>query len=282
MLKIFVLMFVAMSMIPAGDAAGKILTTDHSASPLFVAWSRFALGALVALPLARHDTVRLLGNWRIWLRACMLLGGITCIQIALQTAPIANVFAAFFIGPIFSYVLSVLLLKESVTPVRNIMMALGFLGVLLVVRPGLDTSSGLMFAAMAGLFYGTFLTTSRWLSTIARPASLLFTQLFIPALLLTPFAWTLVPDVTLAVTGLTLASSLFSMGGNFLLLFAYARADATTLAPFVYFQLFAATLLGWILFQDLPDGMTWLGLALIIGAGIASATLGTGARRSKT
>ncbi|NKW91628.1 DMT family transporter [Rhodobacteraceae bacterium R_SAG9] len=273
MWKTFVLMFVAMSMIPAGDTAGKLMTQDFGTSPLFVAWSRFVLGSLIALPLLRPDALRLLTNWRIWLRAALLTGGITCIQTALQTAPLADVFAAFFIGPLFSYLLSVLLLGETVTRARSALMGLGFLGVMLVVRPSFDMSPGLLWALAAGLFYGAFLTASRWLAPIARPTSLLFTQLFLAAVMMTPFCLNQIPPMTPTLAGLTAASAILSMGGNFLLLFAYARAEAAVLAPFVYLQLVSAVALGWLIFKDLPDAYTWLGLSLIIGAGIASALL---------
>lgn len=273
MWKLAALMFLAMSMIPAGDTAGKLLSSEHGVSPFFVAWSRFVIGSLVALPLVRPDTLRILRDRRIWLRAALLAGGILSIQMALQRAPVADVFAAFFIGPIFSYLLSVLLLGERVTRLRSALMLLGFAGVLLVVRPGLGTGSGIGFALLAGLFYGAFLTASRWLSPVARPASLLFSQLFLSALMLTPFSLQTVPELTPTLIGLTFTSALFSLGGNFLLLFAYARAPAATLAPFVYFQLIGAVLLGWVVFRDLPDAATWAGLALIIGAGIASANL---------
>ncbi len=273
MWKLAALMFLAMSMIPAGDTAGKLLSSEHGVSPFFVAWSRFVIGSLVALPLVRPDTLRILRDRRIWLRAALLAGGILSIQMALQRAPVADVFAAFFIGPIFSYLLSVLLLGERVTRLRSALMLLGFAGVLLVVRPGLGTGSGIGFALLAGLFYGAFLTASRWLSPVARPASLLFSLLFLSALMLTPFSLQTVPEMTPTLIGLTFTSALFSLGGNFLLLFAYARAPAATLAPFVYFQLIGAVLLGWVVFRDLPDAATWAGLALIIGAGIASANL---------
>ncbi|WP_422054632.1 DMT family transporter [Shimia sp.] len=282
MWKTFALMFVAMSMIPAGDTAGKLMTQVHGTSPLFVAWSRFVLGSLIALPLLRPETLRLLTNWRIWLRAALLTGGITCIQTALQSAPLADVFAAFFIGPLFSYLLSVLLLGETVTRARSALMGLGFLGVMLVVRPSFDMSPGLLWALAAGLFYGAFLTASRWLAPIARPTSLLFTQLFLAAVMMTPFCLTQIPPMTLTLAGLTATSAILSMGGNFLLLFAYARAEAAVLAPFVYLQLVSAVALGWLVFEDLPDAYTWLGLSLIISAGIASALLSrirTGAPR---
>lgn len=273
MQRAILIMFVAMSLIPAGDAAGKIMTSQLGASPVFVAWSRFSIGTLLVLPFLPPRTLDLLRNWRIWLRAATLAGGITCIQTALKTADIGTVFAAFFVGPIFSYVLAVIFLRETVTPLRTALILLGFAGVLLVVRPGTDTDPGLFWALAAGLFYGAFLTLSRWLSHLAPPMSLTFSQLFIAGLLLTPLGLMHLPDMSSQMATLTLASATFSMLGNLLLLFAYRLAPATRLAPLIYLQLIAAVALGWTVFGDLPDGFTWAGLALIIGAGLVSARL---------
>lgn len=267
------IMFIAMSLIPAGDLAGKLLTGAHGAAPIYVAWSRFALGLLILAPFVPPAAWRLLANWRIWFRALLLAGGILSIQSALRTEPLANVFAAFFVGPILSYALSALLLREPVTMLRSALMLLGFGGVLLVVRPGLGGSPGLLLALLAGCFYGAFLTASRWLSHLGSPLALSLTQLAVAGLVLTPFGLSALPAFTPEVAGLTLASAMGSMLGNLLLLVAYARAPATRLAPLVYFQLVAATGLGWAVFGDLPDFWTWAGLSLVLGAGLVSALL---------
>ncbi len=273
MQRAVLIMFVAMSLIPAGDAAGKLMTSTMGVAPVFVAWSRFALGGLLVLPFLPPHTMQLLCNWRIWVRAALLTGGITSIQTALVSTDIATVFAAFFIGPIFSYVLAILFLKEPVTPMRSLLVLLGFAGVLLVVRPGVDADLGVLWAVLAGLFYGGFLTMSRWLGGIASPVALTFTQLLIAAILTLPLGVLHLPAPTTSITALTLISAACSMLGNLLLLYAYRLASATKLAPLVYFQLIAATALGWIIFGNLPDNYTWAGLILIIGAGLASARL---------
>ncbi|SDG91472.1 DMT family transporter [Sulfitobacter delicatus] len=270
------IMFIAMSLIPAGDSAGKILTGGLGVAPVFVAWSRFAIGALLVLPFLPRGTWALMRDKRLWLRAATLAAGITCIQTALQTEAIANVFAAFFIGPMFSYLLAALLLRERITLLRSALIMAGFIGVLLVVRPGMGGTSGgpgLLFAVAAGLFYGVFLTMSRWLSDVAAPLALTFTQLAMSAVMLLPLGLLNLPPATLEVAGLASLSALFSMLGNLLLLYAYRRAPATRLAPLVYFQLIAAVLLGLFLFNTLPDTLTWAGLAVIITAGITSARL---------
>ncbi|MFS4580681.1 DMT family transporter [Phaeobacter sp. C3_T13_0] len=266
-------MFVAMSMIPAGDLCGKLLTSSGLATPGFVAWSRFAIGTALVLPFAGGKALPLFADWRLWMRATLLSGGILSIQIALQTEPLANVFAAFFVGPIASYILSVLLLREPATILRSLLMAIGFCGVLLVVRPGLGGSANLIWAVLAGMCYGGFLTTSRWLSHLGTPLQLSLTQLAISALLTLPLGLATLPAPSFSTAALTMGSAMFSMLGNLLLLFAYTSAPASRLAPLVYFQLIAAVSLGWWAFDQWPDALTWAGLGVVISAGLASARL---------
>ena len=271
--RIFIIMLIAMSLIPSGDTAGKLLTSDHGVSPFFVAWSRFAIGAVLILPFATLQMRRLWRDTRIWLRAMLFAAGITSIQIALTTEPIATVFAAFFIGPALSYLLAVYFLREPFDKRRALLVFGGFMGVLIVVRPGMGGGIGMGWAVFAGICYGSFLTMSRGLSTVATPIELTISQLMICALLLLPVGAAQWPHMSAAVGALAVTSAVCSLAGNLILLYAYRIAPATTLAPLVYLQLLGAVLLGWSVFGALPDGPTWVGLCLIILAGAASGRL---------
>lgn len=276
-LRALPLMLLAMSLIPAGDTAGKLLG-EAGVAPAFTAWSRFALGAVMILPFVLHLTrPAIFADWRVWLRGLLLVGGILSILTALRTEPIANVFGAFFLGPILAYVLSAWLLNEGFSRARMVLLGIGFLGVLLVVRPGFGMTPGLGFAVMAGVFYGGFLTASRWLSDIAHPGALLLSQLVVGALVLAPFGLTAWPDFEPRILALTLGSALGSMLGNLCLILALRMAPASGLAPFVYTQLIAATGLGWAVFDALPDALTLTGLAVLVVSGLA--TLALRARR---
>ena len=269
------LMVVGMCLIPGGDTAGKFLTSQFGASSGFVAWSRFALGLLLLATLLRRlPNWALLRDWRIWLRGALISGGILSILTALKTEPIANVFGAFFVGPIMSYVLSVLLLKEPLIPVRAVLVSLGFVGVLLIVRPGFDFSPGLGFAVLAGIFYGSFLTASRWLSDVAGGGDLLLSQLVVGTILLAPIGLAQLPMFTPTVVALTGASALASGLGNLCLILAYRRAQASVLAPLVYIQLLAATFFGIVFFGDVPDVIALFGMALIVLSGLAASLVG--------
>lgn len=273
MLRAILIMFIAMSLIPIGDGAGKMLVTREGFNPYFLAWSRFTLGALMVLPLLPKGRVdpRIFFDWRIWLRGLLIVCSISSILTALQTAPLPDVFGAFFVGPILSFFLSAWFLKERITKTNTILLLVGFCGVLLVVKPGDDMSIGLGFAVLSGLFYGCFLTANRWLSNTAPPRALLFSHLAIGAVVLLPFGVSNIPIFTPTNVMLMTASAAASMAANLLLVIAYRMAPASRLAPFVYFQLISATAMGWMVFGDWPDVLSVVGLLLLIGSGISSA-----------
>lgn len=264
-------MILAMTLIVSGDAAGKLLTVAGF-NPLFIGWSRLAFGALFVLSfsgLTRQELPALL-NWRILLRAALVTIAISCILTALRTEPIANVFGAFFIGPLISYFLSALLLKEPISWARTALLIFGFVGVVLVVKPGFGMTSGMGFAVMAGCFYGMFLVATRWLGNAYRPRFLLVSQLIIGGILLTPFAIGPIPELNFHLSGLIAISAIASALGNLLFVHVSRTTPASVVAPLVYSQLLAATLIGYLVFADWPDGLSLIGLGVIMGTGLAS------------
>ncbi|MGB0967598.1 MAG: DMT family transporter [Halocynthiibacter sp.] len=263
----------AMILIPGGDAAGKILTADLGVSPFFVAFSRFLIGMLMFLPIVGRFDLRLYLDWRIWLRGAFITCGIASILTALRTEDIANVFAIFFVGPILSYFASGLFLKEQLDHRRTILLLVGFCGVLLVVRPGPDMGTGALFALMAGIFYGSYLTASRWLATRARPLEMLLSQLVIGTLLLAPIGVTALPTYAPELVIPVLISAFGSAIGNYCLVLAYRRAEASRLAPFIYLQLISATVFGVLIFDSWPDALAFGGIALLLTSGFATLIL---------
>lgn len=272
MAAVIISVFAAMVLIVGGDAAGKTLTAA-GVSPGFVAWARFAIPALLFWPLARirRHEIAVLADWRLWLRASLIAGGIACILKALSTAPMADVFAAFFVGPIVSFALSALLLGERVTVLRTALLAVSFAGVLIAVRPGLDMPQGIGWALLAGVLHGGYLVATRWLAPDFRPMLLLWSQLTIGALVLTPFAGSSLPEMSSQLIWLLIISAIASASGNLLLVLVNRTTPASTIAPLIYSQLVAATVIGWLVFAAWPDTQTLIGLVIIIVAGVGSA-----------
>lgn len=270
--RLIATVFIAVTCVVIGDTAGKLLT-GGGVDPFLVAWSRFLLGALMLLPfsgLARQELPGL-RDWRVLLRAGLIASGICCILTALKSEPIANVFGAFFVGPVVSYILAILFLGERPSAQRSLLLALGFAGVMLVVKPGFGSSAGMGFALAAGTFYGAYLVMTRTLAGRFRPRFLLISQLLIGAVVLTPFGLQAdfpMPDMPLLM--LLLISAIGSALGNFLLVMASRKAEASLIAPLVYSQLISATVLGIVVFGDWPDLVSLAGLVLIAVSGLGS------------
>ena len=266
------IMLIAMSLIPLGDAGGKLLTQNNVDS-FFVAWSRFFIGGICLLPFMRLRLVELpsIFNWRVLLRGVFITGSISCILLALSTEPIANVFATLFLAPIAAYFLAALLLKEKITATRIILLLIGFCGVLMVVKPNLNMSQGMIYALLTSCFYSGYLVSNRWLVGHYRPRFLLISQLFIGSLLLAPIGLSKIPSsFDTHITQLVLLSALGSAVGNLLFIEASRRIPTNVAAPLIYSQLLFATLYGITIFGTWPDTLSQIGLAVIIFSGFAS------------
>lgn len=255
LLRLIATIFIAVTCVVIGDTAGKLLT-GGGVDPFIVAWSRFFLAALMLLPFSRLTPRELpaLLNRSVLLRAVFIVCGICCILTALKTEPIANVFGAFFVGPVVSYILAIVFLGERPSIQRNLLLAIGFAGVMLVVKPGFGSSAGMAYALAAGTFYGAYLVMTRALAGSFRPRFLLISQLLIGAVVLAPFGLRSnfpVPDMPLFA--LLLISAVGSAVGNYLMVMASRKAEASLIAPLVYSQLISATGLGIVVFGDWPD-----------------------------
>lgn len=273
MTRAIVLMLIGMACIPAGDAASKILTSQLGVAPAFVAFTRFALAAVIILPFTLKGGWSVFRDPLVWVRGGLIAGGISSITVALETIDLATAFGGLFFAPIVSFVTAMIFLREQASPARLFLVVIGFVGVLLVAQPGMAFSSGKILALLAGLFYGLYLTVSRVTAQAHPPLKLLLSQLGIAAVLSAPFGLSQVPDVTFSIGVLVALSAVFSMFGNLLLIVAYGLAPATRLAPLVYFQLIVALGLGVSVFGQLPDMVALIGLCVIAASGFASFAL---------
>ena len=208
------------------------------------------------------------------LRGCFISGGIFSILTALKTEPIANVYGAFFIGPIVSYGIAYLFMGEAVSRSKTLLLLVGFIGVLMVVQPGFGMSSGILFALLAGCCYGSYLATTRLVAGAFTPPLLLISQLMIGSVVLLPVGMS-ETLLTLNATSYFLIglSAIFSAAGNYLLVLANRWAEATLIAPLVYSQLISASTAGLVVFGDWPDRLSFVGLSLILVSGFGSLML---------
>ena len=165
--------------------------------------------------------------------------------------------------------LSATILKEKVGLRRWIAVVVGFIGVVIILRPGFNTISLASLAALGtGICYSFYVITTRKLSSLDSPLlTLIFTGLIgaIIISLIVPFVW-ITPSYNqlIIMIGLALAGTL----GHFLLILSFNFAEASKLAPFAYFEIVTNILIAYYFFGDFPDKWIWAGLIIIITSGV--------------
>lgn len=272
LIKTACLVVLSVTLIVIGDTAGKELT-QLGFEPLFVACSRFVIAVICLLPFSglQLKELKYLITWPILFRSSLIAVGIVCVLTALKTEQMANVFGAFFIAPIIAFVLSATLLKERVTFIRLLLVILGFIGVLLVVKPGFGVTKGIGLGFLAGCIHGTFIVTTRWLANKYRPRFLLISQLIIGSFIILPLNIGLeFPNLNTTAIILLTISALGSAFGNLVIVFASRNAPASVVAPLIYSQLIVATIFGYFVFNDLPDYIAQIGLVIIVVSGLGT------------
>lgn len=223
------------------------------------------------------------GNPRFQLLRGLLL--LTCSALSftgVRYMPVAEFSAIAFLTPFVATVLAARLLGERVTPVSWALIALGFVGALIVIRPGTGVLGWpVLFPLGLALAYGSFQALTRRLSAEEDPYATHFFTGWVGTLLLTPVLWWAVPQPLVLMSSLSAGQWALLLGvglcgtvGHFFLIQAYNRAPAASLAPFTYTQLaFVALGAGWV-FGQWPDAFGWTGMAVIAVAGVGSALLG--------
>jgi drug/metabolite transporter (DMT)-like permease len=263
------LMLVTMCLFVAADATAKVLTRTYPV--IEVTWGRFLFHLLLLLPVLamRGGAVFRTSRLRLQLTRSILQVGSTVIYFAaIAILPLATAATIAFAQPLLVTILSVPLLGEKVGPRRWAAVVVGFIGVLIVIRPaGIVQWAAMLPLATAACSALYSLATRRVARADPVQVSLFYTAAggFALASLAVPFVWQ-APNLTgwllMALTG-ALAGT-----GHYCIIHAFQRAPASVLAPFTYTQLLWATGLGYLLFGDLPDGWTVLGGLVIVGSGL--------------
>jgi drug/metabolite transporter (DMT)-like permease len=240
--------------------------------PFEIAFFRSTFGALFALPLLAVHGRSLLKTPKPWLYLLRCTLGMVSMLAgfwAIVNLPLAQAVALSYSTPMFVTIGAVLVLGEIVRARRWSAVVVGFIGVLVIVRPGSDAFvAGSLVALLAAAMSGAVTITIKFLSR-SEPAdrivllpALLWIPLSLPAAL-TVWQWPQ-PGVW---PYLVLAGAL-GTGGQYCWAHALRRADASLLAPLSYLQLLIVAVLAWWLFGENVDGSTALGAAIIIGASV--------------
>ena len=196
--------------------------------------------------------------------------------LALKYVPLAEATALGFLHPIMVVVASAFILKEKLTTGKIFVVLLGFLGVLIITRPGLGViHPASLLIIFANLFFGIYQMVSKYLDKVSNEAStLFFTTMF--GLIVSSIFLFLLPNNFSNLLDFNLTNILiflFFFGlltslGEYCLLTAYKTATASFLTPLFYTMLIWSTLYGFIIFNELPDFFSIFGALILVVAGL--------------
>lgn len=263
------------------DTAGKLLA-QSGYHVVMIAWMRYSLNTLLmAAVLAPHFYRRyghsILRTRRPGLqlfRAALLLLSTVVFFSVLKIVPLSEGTAMNFCAPLFVLAISPWLLKEKSYASRWVAVAVGFTGMLIVMRPGGSISpTGVMLGLLSALIFAAVVVLTRKTNQFDHPMVTLFYGGLVGMIISTaivPFFWT--PHVPTTGEWLILASTgVTSTIGHLLVNSAYKHAEASLLAPYAYLQIISATTMGWLAFGQLPDSLTAIGIGIICTGGVGIA-----------
>ena len=263
-----------------------------------IVFARSGIGILFSLIIVQYEggfgILKTSTPWQHALRGILIVIANMTFFVGLAVLPLADVTALFFVAPLFITLLSIPMLGERVGPLRLAAVAVGFVGVVIMQRPWTDASTlevsrlVLLLPVLAALTYALNQLLTRKLGMTSKASAMaVYIQatfivvsvgFFVVAgdgryaegttsepliFLLRAWVWPAGADMWV-FAGLGLNAAII----GYCLSQAYRLADAATVAPFEYVGLPLAVFWGWAVFGDLPVLEVWIGIALILGAGL--------------
>ena len=257
--------------LPVMDGFAKYLSDDLPI--LQITWARYFFTVAFVFPIMLFFYKKQL----VWsdkpklqiFRGLILLSANICFFYAISVISLAKALTLAFIAPLIVTAFSPILLGEKVGFRRWTAVAVGFIGSLIVIRPGfLEFNLASMAALATGFFYGFYLIITRKLSTSDNPLLTLLITGMVGALLVSliiPFYWV---KPTLNQWSLMAGIGVFACIGHLFLILSLKYADASKLAPLGYTEIIPNVIIGYYFFSELPDNWTYLGLLIIVLSGL--------------
>ena len=269
-------MCAGVSLFPLMNAMMKLLTARYPV--LEIVWARFTGHLIVMLVVFLPQYGRQLIATRRPVvqigRSALMLVSNSVFVLAIGKVPLATASAIGFTSPLIVTALSVPLLREQVGWRRWSAVCAGFLGALLIIRPGSGFANPAVLLLLASaLAYALYQIATRWVMAYdGAPTGIIFA-----ALLGSLATTTVLPFIFVMPRSLTDLAMLVSLGclgglGHFLVIKAFQAAPASVIAPLGYVELIGTATLGYLIFANFPDALTWVGAVIIIASGLYIAT----------
>ena len=258
-------------MLPIMDGIAKYLSSDLPV--LQITWARYFFTVFFTLPimffLFNKDLVWTTNPKLQFLRGLILLIANICFFYSISIISLAKALTLAFIAPLIVTAFSPFFLGEKVGYKRWLAVIIGFVGTLVVIRPGfVEINLASIAALITGIMYGFYLIITRKLSSSDNPLLTLLLTGVVGAIIISlimPIVWV---QPSLTQWSLMAAVGIFACIGHFFLILSLKYADASKLAPFSYFEIITNIIIGYYFFGDFPDIWTFLGLFIIVSAGI--------------
>jgi len=270
-MKAIILNLSAWVVLPFMDTIAKYLSAELSFFQ--ITWARYFFTVFWTLPFMFFFFKKnLVWSQNIKLqifRGLTLLSANICFFYSISVISMAKALTLAFVAPLVTTAISPFFLNEKVGIRRWSAVLIGFIGSLVVIRPGfLEFNLATIAALGTGCFYGIYLVITRKLHSTDNPLlTLLLTGVvgFLLSSFFVPLVW-ITPSITQwSLLGLM---GIFACLGHILLIYSLRYADASKLAPFGYFEIITNIILGYYVFNDFPDSWTFVGLFIIISSGI--------------
>ncbi len=258
-------------MLPIMDGFAKYLSSDLPV--LQITWARYFFTVAFTLPIMffffRKNLVWTDKPKLQLIRGLILLTANVCFFYSISIISLAKALTLAFIAPLIVTAFSPIFLGEKVGFRRWSAVIIGFIGSMVVIRPGFVEINLASLAALGtGVMYGFYLIITRKLSSSDNPLLTLLLTGVVGAIIISfvmPFVWV---KPTLNQWSMMAAIGIFACIGHLFIILSLKYADASKLAPFSYFEIVTNIIIGYYFFSDFPDKWTFLGLFVIIFSGI--------------
>ncbi|MDA9678293.1 DMT family transporter [Candidatus Pelagibacter sp.] len=258
-------------MLPIMDGFAKYLSADLPV--LQITWARYFFTVAFTFPIMfffYRNQLKWSDKPKLqFIRGLILLIANICFFYSISVISLAKALTLAFVAPLIVTAFSPFFLGEKVGFRRWSAVVIGFIGSLVVIRPGFVEINLASLAALGtGIMYGFYLIITRKLSTSDNPLLTLLLTGVVGAVIVTcviPFVWV---KPNLSQWSMMAAIGVFACIGHLFLILSLKYADASKLAPFSYFEIITNIIIGYYFFSDFPDNWTFLGLFIIVLSGI--------------
>lgn len=266
---IAILLFATL-MLSTMDAVNKLLVQSYAIPQIL--WIRFAIFCVFALVWTRVNPLTLMrASKRPKLqvfRGILLIFEIGIFVLAFSYLPLADTHAIAATTPLIVTVLAIPMLGEKVGRHRWIAVGVGFVGALVIIRPGFGmTDPAVLLAVLAAFVFALYQLLSRMVAVDPGRVTLVYTAGvgFVALTFIVPFFW---QPMAQEHWWLMVVSGILGAGGHFGLIKAFEVTDASALQPYTYSLMVFASFAGWVVFGHVPDIFTIAGAAIITASGI--------------